>query len=61
VKQQQSISNQPSFPSVAPIDPKPILQSESSTAIILAIAMLISILLASITGLIQVILATTAG
>jgi hypothetical protein len=60
VKQQQSISSQPSFPSVAPIDPKPIVHSESPTAVILAIAILISILLGSITALIQVILAKTS-
>jgi hypothetical protein len=40
----------------APIDPAPIVQSTSPTAVILAIAILISILLGSITGLIQVIL-----
>jgi hypothetical protein len=44
----------------SPIDPMPIVQSTSPTAVILAIAILISILLGSITGLIQVILATTA-
>jgi hypothetical protein len=40
----------------SPIDPSPIVQSASPTAVILAIAILISILLGSITGLIQVIL-----
>jgi hypothetical protein len=40
----------------SPIDPTPIVQSTSPTAVILAIAVLISILLGSITGLIQVIL-----
>jgi hypothetical protein len=40
----------------SPIDPTPIVQSASPTAVILAIAILISILLGSITGLIQVIL-----
>jgi hypothetical protein len=38
------------------IDLAPIVQSTSPTAVILAVAILISILLGSITGLIQVIL-----
>jgi hypothetical protein len=41
---------------IAPIDPTPIVQSTSPTAVILAIAILISILIGSITALIQVIL-----
>jgi hypothetical protein len=40
---------------VTPIDPTPIIQSESPTAVILAIAILISILIGSITGLVQMI------
>jgi hypothetical protein len=43
-------------PISSPIDPAPIVQSTSPTSVILAIAILISILLGSITGLIQVIL-----
>jgi hypothetical protein len=53
-------STQPTLPPISPIDPTPIIQSTSPTAVILAIAILISILIGSITGLIQVILATTA-
>ena len=54
-QQLPKIANQ-AVPSVTPIDPKPIVeQGESPTAIILAIAMLISILVGSITELVRVI------
>lgn len=53
---QQTPSTQQTVPSIAPIDPQPIAQSESPTAIILAIAILISIVIGSITGLVQVIM-----
>lgn len=53
---QHPTSKQPPISLIAPIDPTPIIQSASPTAVILAIAILISILLGSITGLIQVIL-----
>jgi hypothetical protein len=53
-------STQPTLPLIAPIDPTSIIQSTSPTAVILAIAILIFITLGSITGLIQVILATAA-
>ncbi|MGA7935932.1 MAG: hypothetical protein WCA35_20435 [Kovacikia sp.] len=43
------------FPS---IDPTPIIQSESPTAVILAIAILISMLVSGITGLMRVIMVT---
>lgn len=39
---------------IARIDPTPIIQSESPTAVILAIAILISILTSGITGLVRV-------
>lgn len=56
MSQQQPIFTQQSVPAVAPIDPKPIVeQGESPTAIILAIAILISTLVGSITGLVRVI------
>jgi hypothetical protein len=54
--QVQPILTQQTPLTIAPIDPTPIVQSTSPTAVILAIAILISILLGSITGLIQVIL-----
>jgi hypothetical protein len=50
----QSNTNQTAH-STVPIDPTPFIQSESPTAVILAISILISILLGSIAGLIQVI------
>lgn len=53
---QQSTSTQQTVPSIAPIDPQLIAQSESPTAIILALAILISILIGSITGLVRVII-----
>lgn len=43
---------------IAPIDTKSIIQSESPTAVILAIAILISILVNGITGLVRVIVMT---
>ena len=53
MNQQQSTSTQPIVPM---IDFTPIIKSESSTAVILACAILISILLRSITGLVEVIM-----
>jgi len=51
---QQPTANQTISP-FAPIDPTPIVEhGESPTAIILAIAILISILVGSITGLLRV-------
>jgi hypothetical protein len=55
--QDQPITTQNSAP-VLPIDPTPIAQSESPTAMILAIAILISLLTSGITGLVQVIMLT---
>jgi hypothetical protein len=52
-QQKSTLTNQST--SIAPIDPTPIIQSQSPTAVILAIAILISILIASITGLVLVI------
>jgi hypothetical protein len=54
--QRQTVLTQQMPPAIAPIDPTPILQSESPTAVILATAILISILVSSITGLVLVIL-----
>ncbi len=59
-QQQFTEPQQPTTP-IAPIDPKPILQSESPTGIILAIAVLISILLSSVAGLVQVIMVAKVG
>lgn len=53
---QQPISTQPITPSIAPLDPQPIVQSESSTAVILAVTILISTLIGSMTQLVQVVL-----
>jgi hypothetical protein len=58
MNQQQSKLTQQIAPSIAPIDPTPIVQSESPTAVILAIAILISILISGITGLVRVIVMT---
>ncbi|PSB22589.1 hypothetical protein C7B76_03310 [filamentous cyanobacterium CCP2] len=57
MSQQQLVSTQQTAPH-ASIDPEPIAQSESPTAIILAIAILLSISIGSITQLVQVILTT---
>ena len=54
----QPTSTQQVTPLIAPIDPVAISQSESPTAIILAIAILISILVSGITGLLRVIVVT---
>lgn len=52
---QLSITDQ-TTPPIAPVDPTPIItHGDSPTAIILAVAILISILLKSVTGLIRVI------
>jgi hypothetical protein len=56
MNQQQLTSTQQTVPQIAPIDPQPIAQSETSTAIILAVAILLSISIGSITQLVQVIL-----
>lgn len=58
MNQQQLTSTEQTVPQIAPIDPEPIAQSESPTAIILAVAILLSIALGSITQLVQVILTT---
>jgi hypothetical protein len=52
--QQQLTSTQQPPAQIAPIDSKPILQSESPTAIILAIAILLSLLITGITELVRV-------
>ncbi len=54
----QITENYPPVTSIAPIDPMPIVQSNSPTAVILAIAILISILVSSITGLVLAIVMT---
>jgi hypothetical protein len=54
--QTQQPTTQQTVPSIAPIDPQPIAQSESPAAVILAIAILISVVIGSITGLVQVIM-----
>lgn len=46
---------------IAPIDPPPIIQSESPTVLILAISILISILTSGITGLVRVIVITRSS
>jgi len=53
MNQQQFISTQQTVPT---IDFTPIIKSESSTAVILACAILISILFRSVTGLVEVIM-----
>jgi hypothetical protein len=58
MNQQQPMSAQQNISQIAPIDPTPIIQSESPTAVILAIAILISILISGITGLVRVIVVT---
>jgi hypothetical protein len=55
--QQQSTSIQQSVSPIAPIDTKAIVEhGESPTAIILAIAILLSVTVGSVTGLVQVIM-----
>lgn len=61
MNQQQPTSTQQIVPQIAPIDPTPIIESESPTAIILAIAILISMLVGSITGLVRVIVVTRSS
>ncbi|MBU7581959.1 MAG: hypothetical protein KAF91_03465 [Nostoc sp. TH1S01] len=57
MSQNQMTTTSQTISPVAPIDAKPIIENgESPTAIILAIAILISMLIGSITGLIRVIL-----
>lgn len=57
MNQQPSLTHQATS-QIAPIDPTPIIQSESPTAVILAIAILISMLIGGITGLVRVIMMT---
>jgi hypothetical protein len=57
MSQNQLTTANQSIPPIAPIDPTLILENgESPTAIILAIAILISILVGSITGLVRVVM-----
>jgi hypothetical protein len=52
----QPTSTHQGIPMIAPIDPQPIVEhGESPTAIILAIAILISMLFSGITGLVRII------
>ena len=56
MSQTQPTATNQTIPPIAPIDPTPIVENgESTTAIILAIAIIIAILLGSVTGLVQVI------
>lgn len=57
MSQNQLTTTSQTIQSIAPIDSKPIIEhGESPTAIILAIAILISILISSMTGLVRVIM-----
>ncbi len=58
MNQQQPTLTHQATSQIASIDPTPIIQSESPTAVILAIAILISILTSGITGLVRVIVMT---
>jgi hypothetical protein len=58
MNQQQPTPTHQITSQIVPIDPTPIIQSESPTAVILAIAILISILVSSITKLVRVIVVT---
>jgi len=53
---QQTTSTQQTVPSIISIDPTPLLKSDSSTAVILSVAIFSSVLLASVTTLVQVII-----
>lgn len=55
---QQPASTQQTVSSIAPIDPTPLMRSESPTGVILAIAILISMMVSGITGLVRVIMIT---
>ncbi len=56
---QQAVVKSQSMPQIAPTDLKPIVEhGESPTSIILALAILISILTTGITGLVRVIVMT---
>jgi hypothetical protein len=56
---QQAITKSQSVAQMSPIDPKPIVEhGESPTSIILAIAILLSVFVSGLTGLIHIILAT---
>jgi hypothetical protein len=55
----QTVVKSQSVAQMSPIDPKPIVEhGESPTSIILAIAILLSISVSGLTGLIHIILAT---
>lgn len=62
---QQPTSNQQTTASIAPIDPALLVKhgksEDSSVTVILAIAILISILITGITGLVRVIMLTKAS
>ena len=58
MNQQQITLTHQATSQIASIDPTPIIQSESPTAVILAIAILISILVNGITKLVRVIVVT---
>jgi hypothetical protein len=58
MNQQQPMLTSQATSQIDPIDPTPIIQSESPTAVILAIAILISILVNGITKLVRVIVVT---
>ncbi len=56
MSQTQPTTTNQTIPPISPIDPTPIVENgESPTAIILAIAILIAILLGAVTGLVRVI------
>ncbi len=56
MSQTQPTTTNQTIPPIVPIDPTPIVENgESPTAIILAIAILLAILLGSMTGLVRVI------
>jgi hypothetical protein len=61
MNQQQLTLTHQTASQIAPIDPTPIVQSESPTAVILAIAILLSILISGITGLVRVLVLTRSG
>jgi hypothetical protein len=58
MNQQQPTLTHQTTSQIPAVDPTPIVQSESPTAVILAIAILISILVSGITGLVQIIMVT---
>jgi hypothetical protein len=58
MNQQLPISTHQATSQFPYLDPTPIIQSESPTAVILAIAIFVSILISGITGLVRVIIMT---